>query len=151
MNKFNFKNFQDQNDLEQFFSVLKELRTDLAYADFLNLYQQANAQGYTLVGLEYDNKILAVMGYRIITDFVHGRHLYIDDLVCTEFHRSQGLGAQLLKHAEELAKKMECRGLRLCTGIENDRGKKFYDRHGWNLRAVAYKKKLNYVNPEDQL
>jgi hypothetical protein len=42
----------------------------------------------------------------------------------------------------DLAKELDCKGLRLCTGIENEQGKKFYERNGWSLRAVAYKKKL---------
>jgi len=37
------------------------------------------------------------MGYRLLHDFVHGRHLYIDDLVVTSRLRSSGLGAELLK------------------------------------------------------
>lgn len=83
------------------------------------------------------------MGYRIITDFVHGRHLYIDDLVTSEEVRSQGHGATLLKYAEAMAKQKGCSNLRLCTGIDNEGGKRFYEKNSWNLRAVVYKKKLS--------
>ncbi len=82
------------------------------------------------------------MGYRISYDFVHGKHIYVDDLVTSENHRSQSYGAMLLKHAEDLAKEHNCTNLRLCTGIDNDRGKRFYERNLWSLRAVVYKKKI---------
>jgi hypothetical protein len=36
----------------------------------------------------------------------------------------------------------KCDGLRLCTGIENESGKRFYEREGWTLKAVAFKKKI---------
>lgn len=130
-------------DLERFYPVMKELRKDLSYQDFLHLYQKAHeADSYEVLGFESQGKIVAVMGYRILYDLVHGKHLYIDDLVSTETQRSKGLGAKFLAHAEQLAKDFSCKGLRLCTGIENESGKKFYERHGWSLRAVAYKKKL---------
>lgn len=144
MNEISLVRANGQNDLERFYPVMKELRKDLSYQDFKNLYEKAHeTNGYEVVGFEDQGKIIALMGYRILYDFVHGKHLYIDDLVSTESQRSKGLGAKLLRYAEELAEKNLCKGLRLCTGVENEQGKKFYDRNGWNLRAVAYKKKLN--------
>jgi GNAT superfamily N-acetyltransferase len=89
-----------------------------------------------------DGKVIAVMGYRILFDFVHGKHLYIDDLVTTEACRSKGYGAQLLSFAERKAQRQGCQGLRLCTGVENENGKRFYERHGWNPRTLAYKKRV---------
>lgn len=130
-------------DLERCYPIMKELRKDLSLEDFLYLYEKAhNSDGYEIVGIEDNGRILAVMGYRILYDFVHGKHLYIDDLVSTESQRSRGLGSKLLNFAEELAEKLSCRGLRLCTGVENELGKRFYERNGWNPRALAYKKKL---------
>jgi GNAT superfamily N-acetyltransferase len=143
MSDFQIFKAKDKNDLERCYPVMKELRTALSYDDFIEIYFSAHeADKYEIVGVESEGKVLAVMGYRILHDYVHGRHLYIDDLVSTESHRSKGLGAMLLTHAEGRAKEFGCKGLRLCTGIENELGKKFYERHGWNLRAVAYKKKL---------
>lgn len=134
---------KNKSDLERFYPVMQELRKDLSMSDFLSIYENAkSADGYEIVAIEEGDKVLALMGYRILFDYVHGKHLYIDDLVCTESHRSQGLGAKLLNYAEGIAKDLNCKGLRLCTGIENELGKKFYERQGWNLRAVAYKKKI---------
>ena len=134
---------QSKNDLERCFPVMKELRMNLSFEDYMDLYEQAHAKdGYEIVALQKDQKILAVMGYRILYDYVHGKHLYVDDLVSTTTERSKGFGAQLLNYAEQVDKEQGCKGLRLCTGIENEMGKKFYEKNGWNLRAVAYKKKL---------
>lgn len=36
-----------------------------------------------------------------------------------------------------------CQVLRLCTGIENERGAQFYEKNNWAKRAYAYTKKLN--------
>ena len=88
------------------------------------------------------NRLTGYMGGRIITDFVHGRHLYIDDLVVDREARSRGTGSLLLKEAEAWAGREGCRGLRLCTGVENEGAKRFYAREGWTARALAFKKKL---------
>ena len=134
---------ENKNDLERCYPVMKELRTSLSFENYINLYEQAHAKdGYEIMALQQDRKILAVMGYRILYDYVHGKHIYIDDLVSTSTERSKGFGAQFLEYAEQIARQQGCQCLRLCTGIENELGKKFYEKSGWNLRAVAYKKKL---------
>lgn len=144
MPEFQIFKAKDKNDLERCYPIMKELRTELSFNDYMEIYEQAHsADGYEIVGIESDVKVAAVMGYRVLHDYVHGKHLYIDDLVSTESQRSNGLGAQLLAFADNLAKELGCKGLRLCTGIDNELGKKFYERHNWKLRAVAYKKKLS--------
>lgn len=143
LQNYRFIKAKDKNDLERFYPVMKELRKDLSLSDYFSIYEKAHAtDGYEIVALEYENKIFAVMGYRVLYDFVHGKHLYIDDLVSTESRRSQGYGAMLLSYAEVLAKESGCSRLRLCTGKENELGKKFYERNEWDFKAVVYKKKI---------
>jgi GNAT superfamily N-acetyltransferase len=121
---------------------MKELRPQLSYEDYLSIYEDSHkADGYEIVAIEDNDQILALMGYRFLSDYVRGRHLYIDDLVTTQKIRSQGLGAELLKLAESIAKKNGCAILRLCTGIENERGVTFYERNGWRKRSFAFVKK----------
>ncbi len=131
-------------DLERCYPVMKELRPHLSFNDYISIYEQSHARDeYEIVAIEVDSQILAVMGYRFLSDYVRGKHIYVDDLVSTEKARSQGLGAELLKFAESVAEETGCKSLRLCTGIENERGAKFYDRNGWVKRAFAYTKKLS--------
>ncbi len=140
-NKFIALNFE--KDASVFYGLLTQLRPHLSFEDFKEIYFEANkADGYQLIGLEDNHELVGTIGFRILHDFVHGKHLYIDDLVTSESHRSKGYGAILLEYAEKVAKDHGCRNLRLCTGIENERGKIFYERNAWNLRAVVFKKKL---------
>lgn len=131
-------------ELDKGYSVLKQLRTELSLADFLTLYKRSRVHdGYRLIGIFLEERCMGVMGVRVLYDFVHGKHLYVDDLVVIQNHRSRGYGAKLLKYAEEIVDKEKCVALRLCTGHENDKAKKFYEREGWSPRSVAYKKKLS--------
>jgi GNAT superfamily N-acetyltransferase len=132
-----------ERDLERCYPVMKELRPHLSYENFLSIYRQAHAQdAYEIVAIESGGEILALMGYRFLFDYVRGKHLYVDDLVSSEKMRSKGLGALLLRFAESAAKEADCATLRLCTGLENERGMSFYEREGWSKRSLAYTKKV---------
>ncbi len=128
-------------ELRQGFEVLRELRAHLTLPEFHEICGAAMAKDdYRLIGAFENNECLAVMGYRILFDFVHGKHVYIDDLVVTAHRRSKGIGLELLRYAEKIAKDLRCKGLRLCTGVDRKDAQRFYERNGWKARAVAYKK-----------
>lgn len=51
-------------DLEQAFSVMRELRKTLGWGDFLSLYKSAKERDhYEIVGITEGGKVVAVMGY----------------------------------------------------------------------------------------
>lgn len=130
-------------ELKQIFPLMRELRTELTLEQYLHVYSEARARDqYRILAIWDDaDKPIAAMGVRILHDFVHGKHLYIDDLVVTLAARSRGTGSKLLKWAEGEAKSQNCQGLRLCTGVENESAIRFYKREGWEPRAFAFKKK----------
>ncbi len=131
---------KSEEELARLYPIFIELRTGLSYPNYLAIYQQAHTvNGLTMVGLEREGEVVAVMGYRMLIDFTHGKHLYIDDLVTTAHLRSQGLGEQLLAYAKEQAHALGCRSIRLCTGIDNLLAQKFYQKHQMEIKAVALK------------
>lgn len=133
-----------RQELEKCYPIMKELRPHLKFDDYISIYDQAHrADGYEIVALMQNQQIVALMGYRILYDYVRGKHLYIDDLVTTQKMQSQGFGAELLQYAEQIASQEACHILRLCTGIENERGVLFYEKNAWTKRAYAYTKKLS--------
>lgn len=144
MNSFKIVPISGKMELEKVFPLIFELRPHLDLNNFINIYEQAHKQdSYKIYVVEQSENYIAAMGCRILYDFVHGKHLYIDDLVVTDMARSKGIGAILLEFAEKLAKEENCNKLRLCTGNENIRGKKFYIKNKWEQRAVVFKKTLS--------
>lgn len=146
-----FRILQSQEELQEGFKILRELRPHLNEEQFFDSYRAIREpiQGdyeqerYRLIGAflpEPDRGLVGLMGCRVLTDFVHGRHLYIDDLVVTEKYRSHGIGAQLLRFAQGISEQLRCSGMRLATGVQNSGGMKFYEREGWALKSVTYKK-----------
>lgn len=138
--------FQEVTTPRQFeiaYALMKELRPHIDWQNFIALHDAAKKHdAYTMVAQFEGERAIGVMGYRVLYDYVHGKHLYIDDLIIAAEARSRGLGKTFLQYAEVIAQKKGCAGLRLCTGTENEGGIRFYQREGWTLRAHAFKKKV---------
>lgn len=133
------RNIESLDEARTVFPILKEMRTDLNETTYLERLQGARSGGYVLVGAFDGETCVGLMGYRFLTDFVHGKHLYVDDLVVTKSVRSKGLGRKLLEFAKSAAEAEGCQRLRLCTGVDNADAKVFYEKIGWQLKAVVYK------------
>ena len=135
-----FRELKTTEDITKAYPLLNHLRPHITRDEFYNIYNEASQEsGYKFIALEEAGEFLGLMGYRILTDYVHGRHLYIDDLVIEESQRGKGLGTLLLEESKRLAKEKACKRVRLCTGINSHDAKKFYEKNNWDLRAVVYK------------
>lgn len=137
------REFTSEQELELAYPVLVLLRPHLTKESCRDIFFASREAGYTLLGMVEEERCVALMGFRILTDFVHGKHLYIDDLVVLPARRSQGIGEKLLEKAEVIARKEGCRGMRLCTGTENTRAITFYECCGWKPKALAFKKSFD--------
>lgn len=135
-------NYNAIADKKELFEVLQQLRSHLTYLEFTSLFRESEKEGFQLFALIEDELIRAVMGLRIIHDFTHGKHLYVDDLVTRVEDRSKGYGKQMLDFAQKLAKDNECQMVRLCSGIDREAAHRFYQREGWLPKSMAFKKKL---------
>ena len=135
------KEIKTDAEFEGIYPVLKELRSTPSLKEVLELCREAERRDeFKLVAAFDRDECVGVMGYRILYDLTHGKHLYVDDLVVTQHRRSQGVGRTLLNYADQRAKDLNCRALRLCTGIDNHKAQVFYEREGWNKRSYAFKK-----------
>jgi ribosomal protein S18 acetylase RimI-like enzyme len=129
------------------FELVKTLRPHLKLETFISLAQTSHEKdNYEVVtGTNAAEAVVGVMGYRVLYDLVHGKHLYIDDLVIAADFRSQGFGSQFLNFAESQAQSKQCQLLRLSTGTENNRAIQFYTRNQWVQRSVTFKKKVKHA------
>lgn len=130
-----------EGEWELAFPLVRQLRPQLTFAHFVQRCQAAvMSDGYELCGAFAEGQLVGVIGLRTLVDLLHGRHIYIDDLVVDEAIRSQGNGARLLAFAESKARDAGGLGLRVSTGIDYEPAKRFYMREGWVAAAVTFKK-----------
>ena len=119
------------------FPVMQQLRTHLDLAAFLASVERMKAEGYCLVSLA-DPDVRAVGGYRKMEMLATGVVLYVDDLVTSAAHRSQGYGKLLLAWLLDEAKKQQCQYLELDSGLKRLDAHRFYERHGLEKAAFHF-------------
>ena len=128
----NIEHYDTPAELARSYALMRELRGKLvSETQFIAQVQRQQAQGYRLVGVEQEGKPLALAGYRLLENFIHGRFCYVDDLVATSEARCQGIGTSLLNSLAVIAREYGCIRMVLDTAIDNTPAQAFYQRVGY--------------------
>lgn len=117
---------QTDDEIVDCFPAMKQLRTELAEDAFVSTVRGLMSDGFQLAGLRAENQVACVAGFRITSNLVLGKHLYIEDLSTLEVARSRGYGAQMMTWLRNLAKAEGCTVLHLDSGVQRYRAHKFY-------------------------
>jgi ribosomal protein S18 acetylase RimI-like enzyme len=118
-------------DIAACYSLMRALRPHLSSeAEFIERWRRQSVEGYAIVALWRVQRPVALAGFRVQENLVHGRFLYVDDLVTDESERRHGHGARLLDHLKAEGRARGCRKLVLDTAIENILAHRFYYRQG---------------------
>ena len=134
---------KDPEQIERCCAVMRELRPQVAAAEFTARVQAQEREGYRLIYLSLGNEVRAVAGVRIFGLLFSGRTLYIDDLVTRETDRSKGYGDALFKWVIEYAKSEGCETLSLDSGVQRFAAHRFYLNHGLDITAHHFVMKLD--------
>jgi len=121
------------------FAVMRELRPHLASEDeFVTRWRRQTATSYRLLVLSEDGRPAALAGFRVQENLVHGRFLYVDDLVTRADRRGAGFGGALLDRLKQEAAELRCDKLVLDTPMSNFLGHRFYFRQGLLAKALRF-------------
>lgn len=130
---------ESEVDVAACFPVMRQLRPHLASEqEFIARWRRQAAVGYRLVALRREGRPVALAGYRVQENLVHGVHFYVDDLVTDENVRGSGYGHLLMDHLKSEARRLGCARLILDTPLTNMLGHRFYFRHGLLARALRF-------------
>ncbi|WP_035992817.1 GNAT family N-acetyltransferase [Paraburkholderia caribensis] len=130
-------------DVMACFDVMHQLRPQLnSREEFLARVTLQRAQGYRLLGVWEDGKAVALAGYRRIDNLIHGRFIYVDDLITDEAGRGRGHGERLLAELGTLGRADDCQRLVLDTALANALAQRFYFRCGLLARGLHFTMEL---------
>jgi GNAT superfamily N-acetyltransferase len=121
------------SDILSCFPVYRQLRADLVEGQFVASVHRMHATGFQMAMRTFEDRVVAVAGFRIIENFHTGRVLYVDDLVTDEAARSAGHGKALLKWLMEYARDHRCLAFELDSGTHRHGAHKFYLREGMHI------------------
>jgi ribosomal protein S18 acetylase RimI-like enzyme len=125
------------------YDLMRQLRPHLtSQEEFVARWRRQSADGYRILALWSEQGPnrgpRALAGYRITENLVHGKFLYVDDLVADQSERSRGYGAQLLDKLKAEARAQDCNKLVLDTGLDNYLAHRFYFRQGLLAQALRF-------------
>jgi ribosomal protein S18 acetylase RimI-like enzyme len=125
------------------YDLMRQLRPLLTSPEeFIARWRRQSADGYRILALWSDRDPKrgprALAGYRITENLVHGKFLYVDDLIAEEAERSRGYGGQLLDKLKEEGRALGCKKLVLDTGLDNYLAHRFYFRQGLLAQALRF-------------
>ncbi len=125
------------------FPVMRELRTHLEEASFVELVREMTPQGYRLLAVRDGGGIKALAGIAHLTNLYYGRHIWVYDLITTAGERSKGYGEALLSHVEQMARELDCDTITLASGLQRLDAHRFYEqRMGYARTAYTFQKSL---------
>ncbi|CAG9168233.1 GNAT family N-acetyltransferase [Cupriavidus respiraculi] len=125
------------------FDVMRQLRPNLRTPDaLLAAVTRQREQGYRVLAAWAGDRPVALAGYRPLENLIHGRFLYVDDLVSADDRRGQGHGERLLAALSDLGRAQSCRRLVLDTALSNSLAQRFYFRVGLLAMGLHFSKDL---------
>lgn len=131
------KTIQSNTEIQQCLEVALVLRPHLNRSRWSDIIaEMVSNEKYTLVGIFNKEKIIAFIGYRIMTTLHSGNIIYIDDLCTLENYRGRGIGSKLLSHVRTVAESKNVDAIVLDTGFDNHTAQKLYFKNGFELSAV---------------
>jgi GNAT superfamily N-acetyltransferase len=137
------RHIESDSEVAACFAIMRELRSHLSSAEELaERVRRQREGGYRLLAAWRSNIVVALAGYRVQENLIHGRFLYVDDLVTTARERGAGHGARLLNAAAEEGRRLGCVRLVLDTALDNVLAHRFYYRQGMLARAVRFSRPI---------
>lgn len=127
--------------LADVYPVVHELRTELSEQAFRDLYAEAYEDGYRVVGLFDEGECRAAAGYHLTHGFLHGRFMYVDDLVTSDAHRSKRYGRALNEHLFEIARNSGCSSVQLDSGTQRNDAHRFYLRERYDITSFHFSRR----------
>jgi len=142
MSAVTLRHAETDTEIAACFPVMVLLRPHLAAEEFVTRVRRQHGAGYRLLAAWRDGVPVALAGYRIEENLIHGRFIYVDDLVTAEAERRGGLGAQLLTAVAEIGREQGIARLVLDTAIDNVFAHRFYYRQGLLARALRFSRDI---------
>ncbi|WP_349408531.1 GNAT family N-acetyltransferase [Pseudalkalibacillus sp. SCS-8] len=127
----------------QAFPIMNQLREDLSLDTYIDLLTDMTNQGYRLIAMYDDGKIVALAGIHMSINFYNHRYVFINDLVTDASNRSRGYGERLLTYIHEWARERGASYVSLESGIKRKDAHRFYEeKMEYDKWCYSFRKKL---------
>ena len=113
-------------DFTRCFEVMKELRPHHNLQSFITAMDAMQKEGYQLLYLQDEERIVSVAGFRFTTTLYDGLIIDFDDFVTLADGRSKGYGAVVFDYLVKLAKEKGIKAIHLNSNHQRFDAHRFY-------------------------
>jgi GNAT superfamily N-acetyltransferase len=113
-------------DLSRCYEVMKELRPHHNLESFLTAMDAMQKEGYHMLYLENEGKVVSVAGFRFSTTLYDGLIIDLDDFATLADSRSKGYGARLFDYLAGIAKERGIKTIHLNSAHHRYDAHRFY-------------------------
>ncbi|MBU2996205.1 GNAT family N-acetyltransferase [Cellulophaga baltica] len=86
---------------------------------------------YQCIGVYDAGKLIACCGFWVLNKLYAGKHVEPDNVFVEEAYRSAGIGELMMNWLFDYAKSIDCIGAEVNCYQHNEKGKKFWERKGF--------------------
>jgi GNAT superfamily N-acetyltransferase len=101
--------------------------------------------GYQCIGVYDNEELIACCGFWILNKLYSGKHVEPDNVFVEEAYRSAGVGELMLNYLFDYAKSIDCIAAEVNCYSHNIRGKKFWERQGFEGLGYHMIKKFDNI------
>ncbi|MBN8429360.1 GNAT family N-acetyltransferase [Microbulbifer salipaludis] len=131
----NIQLLESDEELDKVARVLLQLRPKYDLDSLKTQIKLQRESGYNLAYVTCGHSVLSVAGFVVGQKLAWGKHVYVDDLVTDERHRSSGAGALLVDWIKQYAKEIGCSQVHLDSGVQRFQAHRFYLREKFNIES----------------
>lgn len=129
--------------------VLLQLRPQYTLESLIAQIKKQQKSGYQLAYVKSGGEVLCVAGFVIGEKLAWGKHIYIDDLVASEKHRSSGAGTFLINWFKSHCIELGCEQLHLDSGVQRFAAHRFYLNNRFYIESHHFSiRDINGGNPK---
>ncbi len=111
----------------------------------IRLKEMLTMGGYQCIGVYDNQKLIACCGFWILNKLYAGKHVEPDNVFVEETYRSVGVGELMLNWLFDYAKSIDCIGAEVNCYAHNIKGKKFWERQGFEALGYHMIKKFDNI------
>ena len=131
--------------MESIIPLVFELNNGKITYDVLKsrLKSMLNMGGYKCVGVYDADELIGICGIWILNKLYVGKHIEADNVFIKKAYRNRGIGELLLNWVFEYAEKIGCEAAEVNFYVSNKKGRKFWEKHGFQPIGFHGVKKFN--------
>jgi GNAT superfamily N-acetyltransferase len=131
------------NDLSRCFEVMNKLRPHHTPDSFSGAMEQMRKEGYHLLYLEDENKVVCVAGFRFTTTLYDGLIIDLDDFVTLSEAQNKGYAGRLFDHLVGIAREKDIKTIHLNSNHRRFGAHRFYLNKKMNIVAHHFRMELD--------